>query len=143
MHERAIAPRALADSGGVPWASTVGYSQAVEVAGALLFISGQGAFDDAGELTFLDDAEGQIRRTFANLNVVLQHNNLTLANVIHQTVYLAEAADFDAFKMVRSEFFSEPFPAALTVGAQLLVPGMLVEISAIASRDVILKNRES
>ena len=49
------------------------------------------------------------------------------------TVYLARAADYDAFKHVRGELFAPPYPASTAVvGGGFLFEGMLVEMDAVA-----------
>lgn len=126
------APLVVADSAGVPWADSADYSQTVTTSGPLIFVSGQVPFDDNGALSAANDIKGQVRRTFENLRSVLAHHGAGLESVVSQTVYLARAEDFQSFIEVRREFFSSPFPAAVTVRADLLVPGMLVEISAVA-----------
>ena len=74
-----------------------------------------------------------MRQTFTNLRTVLESVGASLETVVSQTVYLARADDFAAFKAVRSEFFAAPFPAATTLRVDLLEPGMLIELTAVAA----------
>jgi len=56
---------------------------------------------------------------------------------VKMTVYVANRADYDAFKTVRSELLAPPFPASTAVEATLLIDGMLVEIDAVAVRGAV------
>jgi 2-iminobutanoate/2-iminopropanoate deaminase len=115
-----------------PWAEGVDYSQAV-VAGPLVFVAGQGPFEEDGRIVATDFAE-QLRRTYRNLERVLAEADASLGDVAQMTVYLVEESHYAIFKTVRREFFEAPFPASTVVRAGLLFEGMLVEIDAIAVR---------
>lgn len=125
------APSARADRSSLPWAGAVPYAQSITVQGPLVFTAGQGAFDDAGELV-PGDVASQTRLAFANLEAVLAAAGTGLDGVVSMTVFLARAEDFAAFKAVRAETFSAPLPALTTVRCDLLEPGMLVEVNAVA-----------
>ena len=47
---------------------------------------------------------------------------------------LTDRDDFDAFNHAFTQTFSEPFPARVTVLAQLIVPGLSIEVTAVAAR---------
>ena len=126
-------PYVTAERRCLPWAHTVDFSQAVVTDAPLVFTAGQGPFGDDGSLVGLDDPEEQIRRTYANLATVLESVGASLASIVAQTVYLARAEDFPVFKRVRAEVLAPPFPAATTLRVDLLEPGMLVELSAVAA----------
>ncbi|MFC9363540.1 RidA family protein [Rhodococcus sp. NPDC057014] len=49
------------------------------------------------------------------------------------TVHIPDVENYAVFKEVRREFLQEPWPASTSVGSPLLVPGMLIEIEAIAA----------
>ncbi|MFD1210728.1 RidA family protein [Arthrobacter sp. GCM10027362] len=114
-----------------PWAKDAQYAQAVRI-GDTILTGGQGGFTEDGNLVSTDTAE-QTRQTFRNLQAVLAQFGETLDAVAAMTVYIADPADYEVFKQVRSEFLSHPFPASTAVGAgTLLVEGMKVEIQATA-----------
>jgi 2-iminobutanoate/2-iminopropanoate deaminase len=119
--------------GALPWAAGVDFSPAVVTNAPLVFAAGQGPFGEDGSLVGPGDPETQIRVAFQNLATVLEDAGASLETIVTQTVYLARAEDFPVFKAVRREVLSEPFPAATTLRVDLLEPGMLVEISAIAA----------
>jgi 2-iminobutanoate/2-iminopropanoate deaminase len=111
------------------WAQSAQYSQGAK-AGDLVFTSGQAGYDDAGDL--LDGFEAQARQVLRNIEAVLTQHGASLSSVVKLTAYLGDKDDFEAFKKVRSEFFSSPWPAVTAVQNDFLVEGMLVEMDAIA-----------
>jgi 2-iminobutanoate/2-iminopropanoate deaminase len=112
------------------WARSAEYSQGAR-AGDLVFTSGQGGFDDAGNLVE-GGFEAQARQVLRNIEKILQQHGASLASVVKLTAYLSDRADFEAFKRVRGEHFSSPWPTVTAVQNDLLVPGMLVEMDAVA-----------
>jgi 2-iminobutanoate/2-iminopropanoate deaminase len=110
------------------WARSAESSQGAK-AGDLVLTSGQAGFDDAGNL--VDGGfEAQARQVLRNIEKILQQHGASLASVVKLTAYLSDRANFEAFKKVRGEQFSSPWPTV--VQNDLLVPGMLVEIDAVA-----------
>jgi enamine deaminase RidA (YjgF/YER057c/UK114 family) len=116
-----------------PFAAQYEYSQAMLSEGELVFTAGQGGFGPDGAVVDPDDAEAQIRQAFANVDAALRAGGASLDTVVKMTVFLLSAGDYDAFKRVRHEVFSPPYPAstALLAGG-FLFDGMLVEVEAIA-----------
>jgi 2-iminobutanoate/2-iminopropanoate deaminase len=89
---------------------------------------------DASGAIIADDFMSQARRTFANLVTTIEAAGCTAADVVHVTTYLVDRDDFDAFNEVFKETFADPYPARVTVLAQLIVPGLLIEATAVAAR---------
>jgi len=114
-----------------PGSTTAGpYSPGVR-AGDYLFVSGQIAY---GEALRTSGVEEQTARALENVRDVLSAAGLTLADVVKTTSYLDGEADFAKFNSVYATYFEVPRPARTTVRSQLssLIPGLLVEIDAIA-----------
>ena len=110
------------------------YSQGCR-AGDMVFVSGQGPLDPAnGRLCSPDIAE-QTRQTLTNIQNILKSMHATMQDVVKTTVVLTDMKDFAAMNEVYKEFFSAPYPARICFGGQLIVPGMLVEIDAVAQTD--------
>ena len=107
------------------------YSQAIADAG-LLFMSGQvGRKHDVTELE--DGVAEQTRQAIHNLQAVLAKRDLSLANVVKTTVFLADMEDFGAMNAVYMEMFGEDAaPARSTIEVSRLPLDALVEIDAIA-----------
>jgi 2-iminobutanoate/2-iminopropanoate deaminase len=114
----------------IPEATFTGgaYSPALRV-GNLVFVSGQGPFDAAGEVVG-ESVEEQTAQCLENVRTVLAAAGLGLDDVVKVTTYLCDFAYFDRYNAVYAERFSEPRPTRTTVAAGL--GGILVEIDAIA-----------
>jgi 2-iminobutanoate/2-iminopropanoate deaminase len=108
------------------------YSQAVR-AGQLLFMSGQVPLDPASGLIVSGDITAQTRRTLDNIKAVLAAAGLSFANVVRTTIFLADMNDFAAVNEVYGQYFSQPYPARVTVQVARLPKDARVEIDAIAS----------
>ncbi len=105
------------------------YSQGLTV-GGLVFLSGQGPFDENGNRvgeTFAD----QVRRTFENLETVAQAAGSSLQNAVRYGVYLRSLDDFAEFNAIAAEYLTAPLPARTTIEAALR--GFDVEIDAIVA----------
>jgi 2-iminobutanoate/2-iminopropanoate deaminase len=104
------------------------YSQAISANG-IVFASGQRPVEPAtGEIP--EGLTLQAERVLANLREVLSAGGCSLADVVKVTAYLSDLSGFEEFNAVYRRFFSPPYPARTTVGAQLR--GILVEVDAIA-----------
>jgi len=112
------------------WAQSAEYSQGTK-AGDLVFTSGQAGYDDAGNLVE-GGFEAQARQVLRNIQAILHQHGASLDSVVKLTAYLGDRGDFEAFKKVRGEFFTSPWPAVTAVQNDFLVPGMLVEMDAVA-----------
>jgi 2-iminobutanoate/2-iminopropanoate deaminase len=108
------------------------YSQAIHT-GQLLFASGQIPTDPATGAIVDGDVAAQTRRVLDNLGAVLKAANLTFADVVKTTVFLADMNDFAAMNEVYGKYFSEPYPARATVQAARLPKDARVEIDLIAA----------
>ena len=101
-------------------------------AGGFVFVSGQVARDDNGELV-AGGIEAQTRQTMKNVAHALALAGCTLEDVVKTTVWLDDARDFDAFNRVYGEFFPGKKPARSTAQVRNVV-GTKVEIEAVAYR---------
>ena len=108
------------------------YSQAIRTA-QLLFASGQIPTDPATGAIVDGDVAAQTRRVFDNLGAVLKAANLSFADVVKTTVFLADMNDFAAMNEVYGKYFAEPYPARATVQVARLPKDARVEIDLIAS----------
>ena len=106
------------------------YSSVV-VSGDLVFTAGQAPFDADGKLVSEDIAE-QAHQTFRNLGLCLAAAGCGFADVVKVNAFLADLGDFPVFNEVYREYFTPPYPARTTVGAQLV--GFRIEVEAVARR---------
>ena len=110
------------------------YSQAVR-AGSLVFCAGQVPLDPkTGQIVSEDIAE-QTKRVLDSVTAILKAEQLTLANVVKTTVFLADFGDFQKMNEVYATYFTENPPARSTVGVSTLPKNARVEIEAIAFDD--------
>ena len=107
------------------------YSPAVR-AGDFIFISGQVPVDPATQQLISGDIAVETRRVLTNIQQILEGCGATMADVVKCGVFLADGKDFAAMNAVYAEFFGEAKPARATVVTGFAVPGIHVEIEAIA-----------
>jgi reactive intermediate/imine deaminase len=108
------------------------YSHGIVASGRMLFVAGQVALDERGNLVGDGDAEAQARQVLINLRRVVEKAGASMAHVARTTVYLTRLEDRSAVSRVRTEFFPSPPPAnTLLIVASLAQPEFLVEIDAI------------
>lgn len=107
-------------------------SQAFRV-GDLVFVSGQAAVNDVGEVVGVDDFEVQARQAVANLERVLTEAGSSLDQLIKVTIFVTDMAHFSTVVELRREFFSPPYPAdTICEVAALAYPELMFEIEAVA-----------
>ena len=82
------------------------------------------------------DITTQTRQTLDNLKALLAAAGMRLDNVVKVYVYLVDMNDFQAMNEVYATYFTTHYPARVTVGVASLAKGALVEIEAIAYREI-------
>ena len=108
------------------------YSQAIQM-GNLLFTSGQlGIIPETGELA--QGVEAQTEWALKNLGAILAEADMSYANVLKTTVFVADLADFAKVNAVYQTFFDGAYPARSCVQVAALPKGGLVEIECIAAK---------
>ena len=76
-----------------------GYSQVVDVrAGRIIFIAGQTALDQIGDLVGKNDFTTQAEQVFRNLSVALQSVGCTASNLLKLTVFLRNMDNLAAYR---------------------------------------------
>ncbi len=109
------------------------YSHGVAV-GDLFFTSGQiPLVPETGKLVE-GPIESQAEQVLRNLEAVLAANDMTFANVVKTTVFLADLADFAAVNAVYATRFPEHPPARSCVQVAALPAGAKLEIELVAAR---------
>jgi reactive intermediate/imine deaminase len=116
------------------WQDRFGFAQAWRVDGArsLVFVSGQTPLTQDGTLAEAG-FEGQARQVFENLRTVLAQAGATLDSVVKLTVFVTDISQMAVYRRVKAEFMTGEPPASSAVEVSALaVPGMLIEVEAIA-----------
>ncbi len=102
--------------------------------GDLLFLSGQAAIDEAGDIIGTDDFDQQVAQVFVNIDRVLAAGGSSRDKIVKVTIYLTDMANFPQIVEARKRYFSEPYPADTIVEVKALaIPGLMVEIDVIAT----------
>jgi enamine deaminase RidA (YjgF/YER057c/UK114 family) len=116
-----------------------GYSQVVDVtASRIIFIAGQTALNEKGELVGNRDFAAQAAQVFRNLSVALQSVGCTASNLVKLTVFLRDMDNLPTYRDERNRFFATTTPPAapavtLVEVSRLYGPDFMIEIEAIAA----------
>ena len=103
------------------------FSPAV-AAGPFVFVSGIGARD------VTEGVEGQTQQVFEYLKAVLAAAGCVLDDVVKLQAFVASPGHYPGYTAIRRRFFPSDPPASTTVVGQFVLPGMLVEVDAVAYR---------
>ena len=104
--------------------------------GDLIFVSGQAAIDEQGEVVGVGDFGAQARQAVRNLDRVLNAVGSSLDQVIKVTIFVTDMAYFSEVVELRREVFSEPYPAdTICEVRSLAYPELMFEIEAVALAD--------
>ena len=106
------------------------YSQAI-AAGHMVFLSGQVGLDPKTGEIVAGGLEAEARRAFSNLAAVAEAAGASLASAVRVTIYLADLGQFAVANRIMQEYFSEPYPARVTIGAAALPRGAAIEVDCI------------
>jgi len=80
------------------------------------------------------DVRDETRQTLTNIMRILDGCGAAFSDVVKCQVFLADGKDFAAMNEVYTEFFGQAKPARTTVVAAFALPGIKVEIDAVAYR---------
>ncbi len=108
------------------------YSQAIDT-GNFVFISGQIHVSPSGKLVE-GTIEKKTKQVMANLKAVLNAAGLDFSNVTKTEIYLADMGNYSKVNEIYASYFSDPYPARVTVGVKKLPLNADVEISVVAYR---------
>jgi len=108
------------------------YSQAI-IEGNFIFCSGQIPINSETGIVIDGGIKEQTEQVIKNLKVVLNEAGVDLANVVKTEVYLSNIENFVLMNEIyANNFFSQPYPARVTVEVSRLPKDVLIEISCIA-----------
>lgn len=108
----------------VPGSMTLPFSAAVKADG-LIYVAGT-LSQDGGDIT------AQTKKVLDSLSQTLTKSGSSLAHVASVQVYLTSAADFAAMNEVFRAAWPKDPPARTTIMTELVIPGALIEMSAVA-----------
>ena len=92
-----------------------------------------------GALVAVRDPQAQFETAFEALEAVLAAADASLADIVELTTYHVDIArHMETFMRVKDSYIKAPYPAWTAIGAsELIVPGGLVELRAIAAAKAI------
>ncbi|WP_219468809.1 Rid family hydrolase, partial [Nonomuraea rhizosphaerae] len=109
------------------------YSHAARV-GDMLYVSGQAAFDEHGELVGEGDMTAQAEHVFRCLERILADQGATFEDVAFVRTYMTDMNQRAEYGQVRRKYFPGVKPASTTVEvSRLFMPGLLLEVDVIAA----------
>jgi enamine deaminase RidA (YjgF/YER057c/UK114 family) len=104
------------------------------MANDFLYISGQGPTGRDGKV--VPDFDGQMRQTLENVRSIVTAAGLTMGHVVYAHVYLTDMANYDRMNSLWAESFPHAPPARAVLGVYKLPGDALVEINAVAFKDL-------
>lgn len=110
------------------------YSQGIlNEGGKLLFVAGQTASDQAGNVVGKGDIRAQTKQVFANLKAVLKEAGGTLDDLVMTTTYITDREYREGYNEVRRGLYKkDPPTSTLVIVKGLAHPDYLIEIAGIA-----------
>lgn len=117
-------------SSGSKFEAAYGYSRAVKV-GETLYISGTIGMDYAkGEMS--DDPIAQLNQVIENFCLPLEKAGAKLTDIVQITTYVSSPEVFSEIGPEMGKIFADTLPANAALVVDFPVPGVKVEISAVA-----------
>lgn len=116
-------------------ARPMGYTHVVEASGArTLYISGQVALDDSGNIVGEGDMGAQARQVFENLHTALRSVGASFKDVVKLTYFVVDMSQMQTVREVRNQYIQpEYLPASSAVEVRRLArEEFLLEIEAVA-----------
>jgi 2-iminobutanoate/2-iminopropanoate deaminase len=102
--------------------------------GALLFLAGQIAVDDAGQVVGPGDIVAQAERVYEIIAGILSAHGATLADITRIRTFMTNLDDLAGYRIVWTRLFPESPPASTTVEvSRLFRPEALLEVEVTAA----------
>jgi enamine deaminase RidA (YjgF/YER057c/UK114 family) len=109
------------------------YNPAVMKEGKFLFIGGTTSVDGDGNLVGEGDLVAQYRYIYGKIEKMLDEVGGCFDDIVLSRYYLVTSENLEELLEARKEIFKADFPAATGIlVAGLLLPGILIEVEAIA-----------
>jgi 2-iminobutanoate/2-iminopropanoate deaminase len=104
--------------------------------GKMIFVAGQLATNQKGEIVGRDDMRAQLRQVCENVKSALAASGATLDDLVQTSTFVTSWEKFREAFDVRHEYLGKVLPTSTTVQVTALAhPDFMVEISAIAMID--------
>jgi enamine deaminase RidA (YjgF/YER057c/UK114 family) len=104
-----------------------GYVRAKRV-GRFVFVAGTTAVERSGRVHQPGDTAAQSRFTLQRIDAALRAVGSSLRDVVRTRAYLVDVSDASVFAQAHREALGEAAPVLTVVGAELVTPGLMVEV---------------
>lgn len=104
--------------------------------GDTCYFGGTAPLDVNGNLVGPNEAAAQTEAIIARYRDALKKQGLGLENIVFITVYLKSLDDYAAMNEAYGRMLPEPYPARKVVQAPMTINGMVVEMTAVAGKEV-------
>jgi len=109
-----------------------GYSHAIKI-GNTIYVAGQTATDEEGNLVGKGDMTVQTERAYENIKRVLEAAGATMTDIVMLNIYCRDLDGYAKTGEVRRKYFGNHFPAATATEVnRLMNPDWLIEVEAVA-----------
>jgi enamine deaminase RidA (YjgF/YER057c/UK114 family) len=99
----------------------------------IIWVSGQLAFDENGDIVGKDDMFLQTEQVIRNIQKSLSELGATLNDVVEVNVYVRDMSRLKEIHEARLKYFKEPYPTSTLVEINKFVnPNALIEMNAVA-----------
>lgn len=107
------------------------YSQAVETASKLVFISGQIPLDPESMEVVSQDFEAQAHQVLKNLSAVCEAAGGSLNDIVKLSIFVTNLSEFPKLNQICEGYFDKPYPARAVVEVSALPKGAQIEAEAV------------
>ena len=107
--------------------------------GELLYLGGQVAVDEDGNLVGKGDVVAQVRQVYKNIGTILESAGASFRNVVQFTTYLTRRDVIESFLEARNRIVDDLYldgdypPSTLLIIDGLIDEEMLLEVTAVAA----------
>jgi reactive intermediate/imine deaminase len=111
-----------------------GYSHVVEVKrGRTIYVAGQVALDQSGNVVGKNDFAAQAVQVFENLKLALASVGATFDNVVKVNTYVTDMSQIQTLREIRGRYYGKNAPASTLVQiGKLAREELMIEIEAVA-----------
>ncbi|WZX99971.1 RidA family protein [Bacillus sp. FSL W7-1360] len=117
---------------------TFGYTHVVESRHArTIYISGQIALNQDGQVVGVNDLAGQTKQVFENIRIALEAAGVSFEDVIKLTFFLTDISQMHVVRDIRDQYISVKNPPASSAVevSRLIKDELFIEVEAIAVAD--------
>ena len=116
---------------GWEWIKKFGFAPGIRT-GDTIHTCGMVAFGPDDKLVGEGDCYAQAMQVYQNIAAVLALEGASMADIVKTTTWLPDMSRYRDFARARAETFPGGIPCSTTVGSELVLPELLIEIEVVA-----------